>query len=96
MKTQTLNMFAATNEDLPIISGFALTELAITTNLRAPGESSYHIDGHQLHYQWVSAWVCPSCQRRTVELFEVEPTHIQLSAIQQDPICTVCRHKNNA
>jgi hypothetical protein len=28
MKTQTMNMFAATNEDLPIISGFALTQAA--------------------------------------------------------------------
>jgi hypothetical protein len=28
MKRQTVNMFAATNEDLPIFSGFALTQAA--------------------------------------------------------------------
>jgi hypothetical protein len=45
--------------------------------------------------EWRAAWDCPECEREVVEYFGGYPTLVELTAIQDDPICHICRRKES-
>jgi hypothetical protein len=45
--------------------------------------------------QWKATWDCPECEREVVEYFDSYPTVEEITAIQDDSICHVCRRKKD-